>query len=225
LSGGVIMQRNIRQGLAAVVLSASLISINTPATQAMVIPVTTATAIAGSPPTEQVGWRGYGYGWRGYGWRGHGWRGGWGWGGGALAAGLVVGGLIGAAAASPYYGYPAYGYAYPAYYYGYPAYYTTRPTGATDAPITRGPTDGAIDAATMPGPTTDAPTTRGPTEGATDAPTTHVHTLDGVIAAHIGAEWCGASWRTATSAASCQGIVDLKRSAPRDRGGERAREY
>ena len=49
------MQRNIRQGLAAVVLSASLISINTPATQAMVIPVTTATAIAGSPRQSRLG--------------------------------------------------------------------------------------------------------------------------------------------------------------------------
>src|SRR4051812_37662555 len=112
------MQKVFRQGLAAVALSAGLASVHAPATQAMVIPATTASAIAGPAPTEQIRWGGYGYGWRGgwrgYGWRGYGWRGGWGWGGGgALAAGLIVGGLLGAAAASPYYGYPAYGYAYP----------------------------------------------------------------------------------------------------------------
>jgi hypothetical protein len=77
------------------------------------------------------GWRGGGLGWRGagLGWRGggFGWRGGgWGWGG--VGLGLAAGAVIGSALAAPYYDYgyydyPAYTYA-PAYYgYGYaPAY-------------------------------------------------------------------------------------------------------
>ena len=65
-------------------------------------------ALTSSAPAEAY-WRG-GYGWHGGGW---GWRGGgWGWGLGGFAAGAVVG----AALASPYYGYP-YGYYAP---YPYP---------------------------------------------------------------------------------------------------------
>src|SRR5206468_2979999 len=58
------------------------------------------------------GW-GHG-GWGGGGWGGGGWRGG-GWGGAGLGVGLATGALVGAALASPYYGYGygddyAYGY-------------------------------------------------------------------------------------------------------------------
>ena len=93
--------------------------------QSMPLPVTSVQKMAGAAPTENVYWRGYGWGYRGYGW---GWRrpny------GGAIAAGAIAGGILGlaAAASTPYYGYgyPAYyGYGYPAYrrvYYG-PAYY------------------------------------------------------------------------------------------------------
>jgi hypothetical protein len=101
-----IMGSSLKRLLVSVALGAALASTKTTATYAMPIPATTANAIAGPAPTEQVWWRGYG------------WRGGWGWGGGgALAAGLIVGGLIGAAAAAPYYAYPYpyHGYAYPSY--------------------------------------------------------------------------------------------------------------
>lgn len=54
--------------------------------------------------TEQVYWRGRG----------------WGWGGGAFVGGLAAGAIIGGAIAAPYYyGYPGY---YPPGYYGQPAY-------------------------------------------------------------------------------------------------------
>jgi len=64
--------------------------------QASPLPVMTAQAIGGAPPTEQV------------------------WGGGAFAAGLIFGGVLGAAVAAPYFAHPAYAYAYPI---GYPVYY------------------------------------------------------------------------------------------------------
>src|SRR5215207_4570946 len=83
--------------------------------QSMPLPVTSVQKMAGAAPTENVYWRGYGWGYRGYGW---GWRrpny------GGAIAAGAIAGGILGLAAAAST---PYYGYGYPAYYgYGYPAY-------------------------------------------------------------------------------------------------------
>ena len=47
----------------------------------------------------------------------------WGWGGGAFFGGLIAGGLIGAAIATPYYGYGYGYYSYPPYAYGYYAPY------------------------------------------------------------------------------------------------------
>jgi hypothetical protein len=85
--------------------------------QSMPLPVTSVQKIAGAAPTENVYWRGYGWGYHGYGW---GWRrpny------GGAIAAGAIAGGILGLAAAAST---PYYGYGYPAYrrVYYRPAYY------------------------------------------------------------------------------------------------------
>jgi hypothetical protein len=105
--------RTLATGALAVTLVGGAVS----SSHAIPLPVTSAHQIAGPAPTQQVYWRGGGWGWRG------GWGGGYGWGwrrpgfGGAFAAGAIVGGALGlatAAAASPYaYGYPSYGY-YPA---------------------------------------------------------------------------------------------------------------
>src|SRR3954464_6849264 len=77
--------------------------------QSMPLPVTSVQAIAGAAPTENVYWRGDGWGYRGYGWGYR--RYGWGWRrpnyGGAIAAGAIAGGILGLAApapASPYFG-------------------------------------------------------------------------------------------------------------------------
>ena len=95
--------------------------------QSMPLPVTSVQKIAGAAPTENVYWRGYGWGYRGYGWGYGGYRGyGWGWRrpnyGGAIAAGAIAGGILGLAAAAST---PYYGYGYPAYrrVYYRPAYY------------------------------------------------------------------------------------------------------
>ncbi len=93
---------------------------STTALQARPLPVTTATAVAGEAPVDQVGWRGHRY--HHYGYRSsH---------GGAIFAGAALG-IIGLAAAASaansgyYYGGHPYGYGYyPAYSYGYPAYYS-----------------------------------------------------------------------------------------------------
>src|SRR5215211_1523880 len=58
--------------------------------QSMPLPVTSVQKMAGAAPTENVYWRGYGWGYRGYGWS---WRrpny------GGAIAAGAIAGGIWG----------------------------------------------------------------------------------------------------------------------------------
>ncbi|MGH6956524.1 MAG: hypothetical protein ACREEW_07665 [Caulobacteraceae bacterium] len=79
---------------------------------------------AAASPVQAQSWHGHG-GWHGGGWHGRGgWhRGGWhdrddwGWGVGAGIAGFA----LGAALASPHYGYGYYGY--PGYYDDYPGYY------------------------------------------------------------------------------------------------------
>lgn len=108
--------RILATGALATTLAGGIVS----PSQAIPLPVTTATEIAGSAPVDHVQW-------------------GWGWRrpsiGGAIAAGAIAGGVLGlaaAATASSYYGYgypyyrysyPSYSYSYPVSYYSYPAYY------------------------------------------------------------------------------------------------------
>src|SRR4051794_2265010 len=109
--------------LAASALAATLAGSITTSAQAIPLPVTSVQEIAGSAPSERVGWGG---GWGGFGggggfrsYGGGGYGGGWRrpyYGGGALAAGLVGGLALGTVAASAG---SYYGYGYPAYYGGY----------------------------------------------------------------------------------------------------------
>src|SRR3954454_11777904 len=101
------MRGHLTHILAASALAATLAGSITTSAQAIPLPVTSAQEIAGTAPTEQVGWWG---GWGGWGWRRPNY-------GGAIAAGAIAGGLLGLAtgvAASSYYS-----YSYPSYGYGY----------------------------------------------------------------------------------------------------------
>jgi len=90
----------LRVVAAAGVLAATAASLSVPAAAAPIGQPLAATAAPAM--TEQVYWRGRG----------------WGWGGGAFVGGLAAGALIGGAIAGPYY------YGYPGYYYGPgPGYY------------------------------------------------------------------------------------------------------
>jgi len=99
---------SLRVLAAAALLAGSSASLTVPAVAAPVGQPLAATAPA-SGVTEQVYWRGRG----------------WGWGGGAFVGGLAAGALIGGAVAGApyYYGYPGYyGYYYGPGYYAAPAY-------------------------------------------------------------------------------------------------------
>lgn len=85
--------RSLRVLATAAALAATSAGLTVPAAAAPVGPL----SAAASPPgmTEQVYWRGRGWGW-----------------GGAFVGGLAAGALIGGAVAGPYY------YGWPGYYYG-----------------------------------------------------------------------------------------------------------